>query len=296
MPELFFPLQRNVCPSPFVHYIGGDGLKRYALIFLSLAVAAAWGWNGWYYASQTLDEPIFLKHYYEVPEDALGMISFYYITNSDSDEEVFEIHVPGKFRMYTEHRTTEMRHGRFQLKQVRLAVREHHLEALAETPFAFDTIEVETNRGRRTVGIGEIVVHPARADQPGALQPHMSSGSSDGSGSIGYVAEEAVAVRDVEASFDEMLGDALQTELRYDKPASNDGKLEKGEGVKLDYRFTWRDGDPRRLHAYYLQFGIAVEKADGTLQTERHYAGPSLRIDPKDMARYAKERRKEASR
>lgn len=278
-------------------------MKKFALPMITVIVLSAWGYNGWVYRSQTLEEPLPLRHHYETSADAVHSLDIYYITSVDSSTQLTGITFPGQPTLPSRQTMTVMKYGRFELKQSLLYVPESPAwNGLTDArPLVFDRALLRYNDGEeREADIGRIVVHPPeREGSP--LSPYQGRASSDGSGSVSYEVEEAVTVLSVTHGLDESIGEAAVVGLTPIGPQDEDAgaalplSLSAGDRLRLDYLLQWPEGDTPRYDAYKPRYAIELRTEDGNLYVESHEPSARLRLQERDLPEYVASRQREGT-
>lgn len=269
-------------------------MKRHWLWLLLIALLGAWTWNLWYYDSQKLEKPLFLKHYYELPASMLSHISLYYITNTDSSRKPFRLELPNGISLNVAHVQVRDQRGRLQLNEAVVIAPEKRILDQSDTSGHFDRLQVYYNDGLvDTVSIGNIIVQPGR-DSGDPLSMSSSSGSSNGTGGATYRATRDVTISAVRSSFPELLSDAVHVEFngkKSDEAGAFPMILRAEQFAEMKYRFQLPDGDVRRYHAYQLFIGY--EEAGSDTIAGRQYVNKQPDLYGDDLAKYVRLRKGE---
>ncbi|MCI3919218.1 hypothetical protein MO973_03090 [Paenibacillus sp. TRM 82003] len=267
-------------------------MKNIALgIFLLAALIAAWTWNWRIYDAQKLERPVFLAHYYEKTALALGYSRFYYIDNTDSERRPVWFELSDDLRLHIEHTQTMVRQGRLQLQEAVVAIPRERVEDWDETVH-YEQLHVFYSDGTSDVApIGELILQPS-FQEPGVLETIFGRSSSDGSGSGSYRTTQETSIASVSHGFPERLSGAFAVTVPGNEPdrlpLSLPIDLSPEEGLTVEHRFLFREGDPRRYDAYDMMIRLRDPNGE-TLKVE--HANWQPRLYDGNLADYVRLRR-----
>ncbi|RTR36293.1 hypothetical protein EKG37_01675 [Robertmurraya yapensis] len=233
--------------------------ERYLWIGL-LLVVLSWGGNYLYFESKQLDEPIFMKHFYEqaLPirnedeevtdtnyyESEGIQLTFYYLTNKYDNVDVVDVYIDGA-EVYVDsggfdyeffgtsepihHVEQEFRH--YYLKSVTVGI---HPEAFATgmpgDRWTFENMEVYfDNQEMMTANIGKVALL-INDSTPEILEQRMGSGSNDGQSKSVFVSLKPLTVEDISVPFANEISDVFKAKVDIDDIELRK-ELEDGEDI-----------------------------------------------------------------
>ncbi|SDX05225.1 hypothetical protein [Paenibacillus sp. CF384] len=269
-------------------------MRKHWIWLLALAVAASWVGNVWFYESQKVDKPIFLKHYYEMPESLLQHMRLYYLTNKDSSREPYQVELADGIMLHVEHIETRDEKGRLQLREAVLSPSSIAIGQLKEQ-LTVDQFRVYYNDGfEDTVEIGKLIIHPDKQALP--LESNFTRGSSDGTGGDGYIARRDIEITAVTNSYADLLGSGFELMLNNGSVKASDFsafpiQLRKGDSFSMSYRFLLSKGDIRQFDVFQLM--VVAEERNGN-PAGVMFINKQPDLYEKDLSKYVRLRKEEA--
>ena len=242
-----------------MNYKNNKAILKYGLIVIVLFFLASLI----YYMGFSLEEPVFLKHYYERVLHGESYIFIHYITNSNDKRQVSEIYFPqleDDF-VYAEHeyfgggnyRNEKYAHYSYNV----FAIKFHFYDDGSTEPktFVLDKAVIIYNNGeKQNVDIGKIVIHK-NMKQDRFFEMEYSSSSNNYTSSYVIRAVKNVRVEKVESMFDKETKNFLELTINH----VNLNELEfpfninEGEKLSINSSFLIDTYDERRYNVYDLQ-------------------------------------------
>lgn len=268
--------------------------KKFITIGVVLLIFS-WVGNIFFYEKHILSEPIFIKHYYDVP-DGMNNIQLYYIQNINSQESIASIEFPEigqDFISFTESdRNSDNHYYKLKSISVNLYNRDQNKvpdnlknKVITKAKFTF------TNGKVLDEDIGKVYLYSNNTNDP-TLTTVKASSSSDNMGASTLRASKDIKITGIQTKFPEIVGDVVS--MKINEKAIKDIKLplelKTGDTVEVSYGFKFNKDDIRRNNAYNFTIDILTENTDGTkgsrlcmlnywLQFPEQYDIQSLRMD-----------------
>lgn len=228
--------------------------KKRVMIGL-LLLALIWMGNMFYYYSKALDKPVFLKHYYDIPGD-MSSFRLFYVDNIHSNAKVVQLVFPelGSYPVSAVDNSYNDDGKYYRMNMVYVTLyygsrenmpEQYRNKVVTKAVVTFSDGKVyNVNLGRIYIannGVGQRVI-PAITGET----------SSDGSGYTGFSTDNEVSIKAVTCRFPELAAKILKiningTPLRKIKFPL---KIEKGEGLGVDYYYAFQKGDERSTYEY----------------------------------------------
>lgn len=248
-------------------------ILRVGIILLLLS----WAGNTVYFASQRLDEPIVLQHFYELPLSDDYYFEIHYITNKNNPADLTFVEFPELEELDFQHLIR--RHGQVWDKQ---NFSHHSIKSIGFYIHAEDIVtdkhddivitEMRTfmpSGEAKTYSIGEIKLY---SDERGLFEMHSSGGSNDHTGFDMVRATESLTVDELKMPFLDKLENGIQLWMNKEELLIKDTQidseffpkvLKEGDLIELEHRFRFTEVDPNRLHHYYIAPTLVGETVDG---------------------------------
>ncbi|WP_078379904.1 hypothetical protein [Sutcliffiella halmapala] len=248
-------------------------ILRIGIIILFLS----WIGNTVYFASQQLDEPIVLQHFYELPLSDDYYFEIYYITNKNDPVDLSFVEFPELEELDYRHLIT--RHGQVRDEQ---NFSHHSVKSIGFqiqhediTKGKYDDIvltEMRTfkpNGEVKTYSIGEIKLY---SDKRGPFEMHSTGSSSDHNGFDMVRATESITITDLKFSFLDKLENSIQLWMNKEELQIIDSQIDsslfpkvlnQGDWLEVEHRFQFTEGNFNRFHHYYLAPTLLGKTADG---------------------------------
>jgi hypothetical protein len=214
-----------------------------------IVILISWIGNYTYFQSKQLDEPIFLKHYYEsyIPKEENVQLTFYYLVNKQSPANVQYVKIDG-IEFYPiengltssldEQNEQEFRHQ--YLKSVTISFPRIYIPITADSnkPWTFEKMEVGFDASQAiTVDIGKVAFfNDPKFESPFKFQ--MSSSSNDHHEEYEIIATEKAVVEKINSPFSEVAKDVV---IKVNTPQKRLNDKEMPEWFKDGMRTNWKD-------------------------------------------------------
>lgn len=260
-------------------------------------ILVSWLGNYAYYRSYRLPEPGFLRHYIETTEVPGAAFDLMYVANNDDKRQPYNVQIdelpelrfdPLQVHQKMQRQTIYILRGYYDADRM--------TDRKAAEPLRLHTARVFYSDGSvKEEDVGDIVVY--REDWPmdhSAEAPvsMMSSGASSNNDGFATVrAVRPVRLTGVTSAWLEKLGDALQFELNPN-PAAYPLELNKGELLKLDYRFQPPRQGADALDVYSVQLKEHFEEPNGEKYEYIVFANDPPRPSEAEMRAYVREMRR----
>ncbi|WP_134703349.1 hypothetical protein [Ammoniphilus sp. YIM 78166] len=238
------------------------GLGLFVLVLL-------WVGNLAYFQRHQLNEPLFMKHYYDIGTlgDQLN-VELYYLVNHNEDVGIYNVRIPSlNHDLYPtwEHERSRSRYHK--VKSVRFEWNEAMLNDLGAQE-KITELEVQFSDGtRQLVDIGEILIRRIEGEDP-YIHTQSSGGSSDNTGFSHFREKETlkpIRIKHLPPGLDSNVltfrvnGQDLGGEV---DPIHFDFK----PYLEVNYAFKFSKDDPRAQHIYGSMSVVEVQTEDGQLK------------------------------
>ncbi len=244
--------------------------ERYFWVAI-IAAVIIWTGNYTYLQSKQLSEPIFLKHYYEIPIEERTPLEFYYIANNGDTRTVDGISVNGLhfysswdgYMFQHEGPVYKKEYIHHQLRSFRVEIHEGKLpiERASDNEWSFTEITPSFNAGSgldQAVDIGYVNLSGKLPQKP-PFKFKMSGSSSNHRSKYEMSAKEALLIEEVEIPLlDEFPG---LVEMKINAPKVNHPPVKKDpEDHHGDLNMPW--GNVNGTSMQDIEFPIEIEKDD----------------------------------
>lgn len=268
-----------------------DVILKYGLIIVIIIFIA----NAVYYMNMTLDEPVFLKHYYEVDLYDREHLSIHFIDNSNVKNQLYDIDFPqlpedfayisiSDFYNKKDGFDRSIKHAHYNYNTIFLEIRntDRNQENKNEETIILDKAIIKYYGGhKQEVDIGKIVIHKNTKEQ-NYTDNFYSSISNNFSFGTKITAIKDIAIENIESYMDEEINGFMGIVM-------NDVKIENlkfpviinnGDSIffKKDYNFTSEDN--RKYNVYNVQKRIMFSDMKGN---KRNGLIHNLNYDPKEI-------------
>lgn len=234
----------------------------YGLVLLSLC----WIGNIIYYNNKVLRKPIFLKHYYAIPEEMCDF-NLYYIQNSNSEDRVTRVVFPeiGQTPVFSEETDNNdynnMDKRYYMLKIIKINI----YSGMSNMPVEYinKTItkaQVKFSSGKTmNVNLGKISFNSDEVNDSG-LGEFSSSVSSDNTGNYSFMVKKDIMITGINSELYKNVKDMLQINVDG-KFISNNRfpiKLKAGNPFYISYKMPLNKNT-----AYFFNFDILTKDLQG---------------------------------
>lgn len=292
--------------------------KKRIIVGLSV-VCLLWIGNMFYFYSQQLDEPMFLKQYYELSSNDDVEFSISYLVNNKDNEKLLYIQIPqlSDINIYVEN-CENNKYTYHTLKETIVKINREDLEkVLNSDEFRFTDVIAYFNNGyEKRVNIGEIIIYDKesynRNDSP--FEFCSSGSSSNYTGYITVNVKETVILEGLRYNLEEKLDGFLYVYIRtnkqtiskfndrskqlsYIKEQSNltnyPLNLIANEEIDINYQFLSEDIEDNRYYNYYDICGrLLVKKVSGNQYIKEYTMYYRPNFDNSDIRKIIKEQLK----
>jgi hypothetical protein len=214
-----------------------------------------------------LAEPLFLKHYITLDDNAGAQIELTFLENHNAAVKVTGIAVEElpmlRFEIYESHTSTH------QVVKKALAIWEPpntNGSALpANEPLTIREVTVYFNRGMyKKAPIGEITI--VRNIHRGGFDLVSTSGSSDGSGRFSVKAQERMSLLKVDYAYVDQLKPwfkLMMSGVPMDSSYKYPLELDKGDQLEFSYQFSIPNDEPAAMEVYGGKINLHLRKSNG---------------------------------
>lgn len=240
-----------------------------------------WIGNIVYYQNHIIKEPLFIKHYYDVPQ---GMNNFqlYYIENLSSQNKITSIIFPeiGQQHInFTEaNGNTDNRY--YMLKNIMVSIINTNQNTI---PHEYKNkiitkALIEFSDGKTlNVNLGKIYLYSDEMTDR-ALESYSASSSNNNTGSSNFTANKDIKITGINSRFDGEIKNILQISINEESlsKVSFPIILKKGDMLSINYRFSFNENDLNRNNAYDFHFNILTEDLNGNKGSTHCYVNTRL--------------------
>lgn len=241
--------------------------KKY-IVFGSAILVLCWTLNLVYYQNKIINEPLFIKHYYDIPQ---GMSSFdlYYIQNLSSQSKITSIIFPEIGQQHINFTETEVNSDNryYTLKNIRVIIDNGSGNAIPEK-YKNKIIRkalIEFSDGKTmNVNLGNIYMFSE--ELPGNdLKFYSVSSSNDNTGSSNFTADKDLMITGIDSRFNEEVKDILQIKINNKllSEISFPINFKKGEVIYINYGFNFKGNLIKQNNAYSFPLNVLTEDLSG---------------------------------
>ncbi len=249
--------------------------KKYIIWGLAILVLC-WILNIAYYQNKVLKEPLFINHYYDIPQ---GMNDFdlYYIKNLSSQTEISSIIFPEIGEQHMNFTNTDVNSDKryYMLKAIRVNIVNSNVEPIPEEykNKIITKALIEFSDGKTmNVNLGKIYLFSDEV-ATSAFKFYSASSSSDNTGSSNLKADKDLMITGVSGKFNEEVKDIL--EIKVNNRLLSDIKfpmnLKKGEIVYINYGFNFKGNLRKQNNAYSYPLNILTQDSQGNKESTHCY-------------------------
>lgn len=216
-----------------------------------------------------LDEPVFLKHFYEIDINGGSYIDMHYITNANDNRKITGISfdkIRGGVFVVNENNVYSGAHYKYNELMIEFRrVGEDYTEEGNEESVVLNKALIKYDNGdRQAVDIGKIVLHKNMGGYS-FFDGSKSSSSNNFTSRTELKANRDCSIEGIESAFDEetegftefTMNDVKADELKY--PV----RVKKGESLSFSCKFYYDSDDSRKYNVYGLQKIMIVSDSEG---------------------------------
>lgn len=249
--------------------------KKY-IILGSAILVLCWTLNIAYYQNKVLKQPLFIHHYYDIPQ---GMNNFdlYYIQNLSSQREISSIIFPEIGQQHMNFTDTDVNSDKryYMLKAIRVTILNGNVDPIPEEykNKVITKALIEFTDGKTmNVNLGKIYLFSDEV-ATSAFKFYSVSSSSDNTGSSNLKADKDLMITGVSGRFNEDVKDVL--EIKVNNKLLSDIKfpmnLKKGEIVYINYGFNFKGNLIKQNNAYSYPLNILTQDSLGNKESTPCY-------------------------
>lgn len=241
--------------------------KNY-IILGSAMLVLCWTLNIAYYQNKVLKEPLFINHYYDIPQD-MNSFDLYYIQNLSSKNEITSIIFPGIGTQHMNFTVTDVNSDKryYMLKNIRINIlngSDNHIPKEYKNKVITKAL-IEFSDGKTmNVNLGKIYLFRNEL-AAGDFKFYSASSSSDNTGSSNFTANKDLKITGIGGRFNEEVKDIL--EIKVNNKLLSDIKfpinLKKGEILYINYGFNFDRNLIKQNNAYSFCLNILTEDLSG---------------------------------
>lgn len=259
-----------------------------------LILVLVWGGNLAYFVRHQLDQPLFLKHYYNI-QNIGDQVSFelFYLVNQKDEVGVSAIHIPTYgIYSYPNWENERNRTPHHKVKSVQWEWGPETLAALEDNAIIREIEGEFTNGSRQRVNIDEIRIRRVKADHP-YIHSQSSGGSSDHTGFTIFREGEPLKFIGLKHLPPNLNPEVLSIKVngqsidRGIEPERFDFK----PFVELKYAFQFPKDDPRAQHVYGGTPILEVQTEDGEVKEGLMFIHYTPNFSREDIQAMLRERR-----
>ena len=269
--------------------------NRKHIIFGVVFLVLCWIGNIVYYQNHIIKEPLFIKHYYDIPQ---GMNDFqlYYIQNLSSHNKITSIIFPEIGPQHINFTETDGNSDNryYMLKNITVNIINNNENS---TPDEYKNkiitkALIKFSDGKtQNVNLGKIYLYSDEmTDRP--LKFYSASSSNNNTGSSNFTVDKDIKVTGINDRLDEEVKNILQISING-KSLSNISfpiVLKKGDILYTNYGFNFNGNVIKQNNAYNFYFDILTEDLNGNkgsthcfmntrLQSPKYFDMDALRND-----------------
>ncbi|MGH4139038.1 hypothetical protein [Clostridium sp.] len=241
--------------------------KKY-MIFGSAILVLCWTLNIVYYQNKVIKEPLFINHYYDIPQ-GMNTFDLYYIQNLSSKSVITSIIFPEIGKQHMNFTDTDVNSDKryYMLKNIRINIlngngnvisEEYKNKVITKAIIEFsDEKTMNVNLGKIYLFSDELVASDFKF--------YSASSSSDNTGSSNFTADKDLKIIGIDDKFNKEVKDIL--EIKVNNKLLSDIKfpmnLKKGEIVYINYGFNFKGNLIKQNNAYSFPLNVLTEDLSG---------------------------------
>ncbi|MCB2298832.1 hypothetical protein [Clostridium tagluense] len=237
--------------------------KKYIVVGMALLVVC-WTLNIFYYQKHIIREPLFIKHYYDLPQ---GMNNFdlYYIQNLSSKSKITSVLFPEIGQEHINFTETDGNSDNryYMLKNITVNISNDNGADIPEEykNKVITKALIEFSDGKTmNVNLGKIYLFSDELDGK-ALKFYSVSSSNDNTGSSNFTADKDLKITGIDSKFNKEVKDILQIKINNNliSDISFPLNLKKGEIIYINYGFNFNGNLIKQNNAYSFRLNILTE-------------------------------------
>ena len=256
-----------------------------------------------------IDEPVFLKHYYDMEINYSANMNIYFITNSFNTRKISEINFPqmpdgfafiniinignGLYPGY--YWTEKFAHYNYHNFNFEIRAINFNENDIKEESVVLDkAVIIYSNGEKQEVNIGKIVLHKNSKHSESLTSTFVKSSNDNTSTSV-FISNDNFVINSISSNLDEEVKDILKLSL--------DGKdtnqlnypihITPDDSLTFDSQFKFDSQDMRRYNVYDIQKKISLIDSEGNQESTRilnlDYQPAEIFLKEKDIIQYLKE-------
>ena len=240
--------------------------KHLALAMILLVFC--WVGNVICYEKHVLKQPIFLKHYYDIPQ-GMNQLRLFYIEDLSSQNKITSICFPEIGQQQVNFSESDWNNDRryYRMKTIAINLFTGPMEVM---PVQYKNkiitkAEIKFSSGKTMqVNLGKIYLYNDGL-QHRDFDFKSTSSSSDGMGSIEFTAKKDVKVTGIDSSFQEETKDIFQINVNGHAISNLDFPIElkKGDSFSIGSGFDFAKAPIKRNNVYNFVVNILTEDSAG---------------------------------
>lgn len=253
------------------------------LKFGSIAIVLLFIVNIVYYMQLRIDEPVFLRHYYELYIQNGTFLNIYYISDSANEREIYRIEfpqMPEEFAylsnngMYSEgfgkYERAKFAHYKFNNIMGTLYYDPETESENLESVVLDKAIIYYSNGEKQEVDIGKIILHK-NYKHDSFIDNAYNSSSSDFTSSTGIRPTKDITIMSITSELDDETNGFLRQTLNGVDffnlifPM----KAKAGDNMDIESKFLYNTNDIRKYNAYEVQQTINAMDEEGNIVIKR---------------------------
>jgi hypothetical protein len=253
----------------------------YGLVLLSLC----WIGNIIYYNNKVLKKPIFLEHYYDIPEE-MSDFNLYYIQNINSKDQVARVVFPevGQTPVFSEETDNNDYNDIDKRYYVLKIIKINIYNGMSNMPAEYKNktitkAQVQFSSGKSmNVNLGKIYFNSDEGDNNG-LEQFSSLASNDNTGNYSYRVKKDIMITGINCKLDKAVKDMVRINVDGKFISNNKFpiKLKAGCGFYIVYKMNLN-----KNNAYFFNFDILTEDLQGNKGSTRCFIGTAVQ-PPEDL-------------
>lgn len=302
----------DVCGFKCHHMEGGkmQNIKNISILKYGLAIVVLCFFvNLLVYMSFSIEEAVFLKHYYDIELNNNTDIHIHFVTNSIDTRKIVKIKFP---QMPDDFAHVDIIHvgngldpGHYWIKKfAHYSYHDFLLQLweinsdesyIKEESVVLDkAVVIYSNGEEQEVNIGKIVLHK-NVKQTESLTSTGGGSYSGNKSTATFISNDNFVINSITSELDEEIKDIFKLSLngknieKLDFPI----KVTSDDSLTFESQFIFNQQDMRRYNVYEIQKRIFLTDSEGNKESERilniDYEPAEIFLKEKDIIRYLKE-------
>lgn len=264
----------------------------------AVTLLLCWIGNIIYYNSKVLNEPLFLKHYYEIPKEVYGF-NLYYVQNINSTDKIVRIGFPelGEDLVAFSESDSNLDNRYYVVKSVQINIANTELGGEKYNNKLITRADIQFSSGKQIkVNLGKIYINCNQSDNS-SMESKGIYFNGDNTASFSFNINKDIKVTEISSEFFKNLNNLVQFSSNKKVLSKSSFPIQLKAPINV-YPENWFTLDCKmntenENNQYYFHFDILTEDEHGNKGSTSCYIGsfvqPPFNIDVDALKKSAEE-------